>query len=210
MVRHEASYRLSQPLPLGAALMLLAKCPVVAKAFTLKISSSKQAATTARNDGIGFRLFVGFSSELRPWFTGTAMSNRIVRGEILGPAQDGGQSKCICQECFHLICGKLGFGWSSHDIPVRFYLFNLLACLLCKTVFTIKYLLFCCREPSHSCSRWFTLKAAIKGCCAQWCSWLLYLHNVKKGSVVPGNAFAIQKDCLLHTVIRTGFRVLVL
>lgn len=66
MVRHEASYRLSQPLPLGAALMLLAKCPVVAKAFTLKISSSKQAATTARNDGIGFRFFVGFSSELRP------------------------------------------------------------------------------------------------------------------------------------------------
>lgn len=82
MGRREASYRLSRPLPPGTALMLLAKCPVVAEAFTLKISSSKQAVTIASNDGIGFRFFVCFFSELRPRFTGTAMSDRIVLLEV--------------------------------------------------------------------------------------------------------------------------------
>lgn len=77
MVHHEASYRLSQPLPLGTALMLLAKCPVVAETFT-----SKQAITTASNDGIGFLFFVCVFSELRPSFTGRAMSNRIALLEV--------------------------------------------------------------------------------------------------------------------------------
>lgn len=77
MVRHEASYRLSQPVPLGATLMLLAKWPMVTEAFTLKYSSSKLAVTTASKDGIGFCPFVCFFSELQPWFTGMSMSNAI-------------------------------------------------------------------------------------------------------------------------------------
>ncbi|CAB1442399.1 unnamed protein product, partial [Pleuronectes platessa] len=43
-VRREASYRLSQPLPLGAPSMLLAECPAGSEAFTLKkLECSKQA-----------------------------------------------------------------------------------------------------------------------------------------------------------------------
>lgn len=61
MVRHEASYRLSRPVPLGATLMLLAKWPMVTEAFT-----SKLAVTTASKDGIGFCPFVYFFSELQP------------------------------------------------------------------------------------------------------------------------------------------------
>lgn len=83
MVRQEGSYPVSQPLPLGAALMLLAKCPVVAKAFTLKISTSKQAVTTASDDRIGNRFFVQFISELWPWITGMAMRNRMLEVKFL-------------------------------------------------------------------------------------------------------------------------------
>lgn len=78
----ELQYRLSQTLPPGAALMLLAKCPVVAKALTLKISSSKQAVTTVSDDGIGFHFFVCIFSELQPWFRGTATSICIVLLEV--------------------------------------------------------------------------------------------------------------------------------
>ena len=43
-VRREASYRLCQPLPVGAPSMLLSECPAGPEAFTLKkLECSKQA-----------------------------------------------------------------------------------------------------------------------------------------------------------------------
>ena len=64
-VRREASYRLRQPLSVGAPSMLLSECPAGPEAFTLrKLECSKQAGrrhTAARNNGIGLRFyFVGF------------------------------------------------------------------------------------------------------------------------------------------------------
>lgn len=132
---------------------------------TVKISSSKQAITSADNDGTGFHFFVFFSSELQPWFTGTAMSDHIAWGELLGPTQDGGQSYYICQKCFSLICGKLGFCWPSHIIPVRFYLFNLSGCLLWKTTHCTIFIIFFCRVPCLSATELFEVFVNIE----LWC-----------------------------------------
>lgn len=143
MVGHEGSDRLSQPLPLGAALMLLAKCPLVADAFTLKMLSSKQAVTTASNDGIGFSFFVWFCSEPRPWFTRDGHEQLQCCSRWNSWTGTRWWPKLILlPRMFSLICGKLGFDWTSHIIPMRFYLLNWLAYLLCWTVFTIQYLLF--------------------------------------------------------------------
>lgn len=152
MVQHEGTYRLSQPLPLGTALMLLAKCPVVAEAFTLKIwVQSRQSPQLAMMEWDStflcvFSLNCSHDLQGQPWAIALCckrwnswISTRWWPKHL--------------PRMFSLICGKLGFGWPSHIIPMRFYLYNLLACLFCSTVFAMHYLLFCCRVPSLLCQR---------------------------------------------------------
>ena len=117
------------PVPLGAALMLLAKCPLVAGAFTLKISSSKQPVTTASSDGIGFCFFVWFplnrGHDLLGQPRGVAERWNSWTATRWWPERERLPRMLL------LICGKLGFGWPSHIIPVRVELVSLPLVLNC-------------------------------------------------------------------------------
>lgn len=145
MVHHEVSYRLSRPVPLGTALMLLAKCPLVAEAFTLKISvqseQTPQLATTEKDSTLfSLNSCLDLQATVLCWmrwniWTSTSWWTKLMH----------------LPKMLSLICGKLGFGLPSYNIPGRFYLFELLAFLLWKYVFTILFLLFCWRVPSCFC-----------------------------------------------------------